>query len=177
MKHKDFEYSGTDYDLTHLHPFDWRYEHAPKEGQPQTYKCTVVFSSHCFTRDRRDGENHSADLVYPDDLGRLFDVGRYELSKQLPDIIRSLGDRICWHTHHGNFFTVELVGENGKKEEYEVYFTVSRFASRKGWLNVQIQSAYIRDENYTTSQPKKRKIGFNVIARNVQQKKTIKPPS
>jgi len=34
----------------------------------------------------------------------------------------------------------------------------------KGWLNLYMQSAYVRDSTHGTSQPKRRKIGFQVIA-------------
>ena len=62
-------------------------------------------------------------------------------------MIKSLGDRVCWHTHHGNYFTIELVTQEGEVIEYEVYFDVTR-ASRKGWLNLIVQTAYVRTEDY-----------------------------
>jgi len=48
------------------------------------------------------------------------------LSKRLPEIVRSLGERNCYHTHHGNFFTIELIDPEGNRQDYEVYFKVSR---------------------------------------------------
>jgi len=176
MKWSSFNYRGTVYDLSHLDDFEWFYIHTI-EGQPDLiYKCQVIFSSHCFTRDRLSNEPHSPDLIYPDcPDGRIFELTRYGPSKELPGIVRSLGERQCWHTSKGNYFTIDLLESSGETNDYEVYFKVSR-ASRRGWLNIQIQSAYVRDEQYQTSQPKKRKIGFNVIARNTQRGKIIKPP-
>lgn len=177
MKWNDFAYSGTVYDLTHLHPFEHHYEHTPTGGEVQVFKCHVIFSMHCFTRDLEDGDNYTADLIYPYDKDhRLFDFARYELSKQLPDIIRSLNQRPCWHTHHGTFFTIEITDQDNQKKDYEVYFSVTRASRGKGWLNLYVHSAYMRDEAHRGSQPRKRKIGFNVIAHNTQTGKRIKPP-
>jgi hypothetical protein len=40
---------------------------------------------------------------------RLFDEQRYTHSLRLPEVIRAIGDRRCFHTGHDNFFTVELI--------------------------------------------------------------------
>ena len=177
MKWNDFTYSGTVYDLTHLHPFEHRYEHTLTGGQVQVFKCHVIFSMHCFTRDLEDGDNYTAELIYPYDKDhRLFDFSRYELSKQLPDIIRSLNQRPCWHTNHNTFFTIEITDQDGQTKDYEIYFSVAK-ASRKGsWLNIYVHSAYVRDKEHGGSQPKKRKIRFIVIAHNKQKGKPIKKP-
>lgn len=175
MLWRDFNYEGIEYDLSHLHPFDLSFT-APASGKrpERTYDLQVTFSMHAFTHGMKDDEDTQG-LLYRDAREtRVFDFKRYDLSKQLPDIVKKLGERRCFHTHHGSFFTIELVGEDGQKEEYEIYFKVSR-ASQKGRLNVYIQSAYVRDDKHHTSQPKKRKIGFQVIAYNVMHGKRISP--
>lgn len=58
--------------------------------------------------------------------------------------------------------------------EYEIYFDVTK-ASRKGWLNLILESAYERTDAYATTQPRKRKIRLDVIAYNRQVGKKIKP--
>lgn len=175
MKWRPFNYEGIEYDLGHVHPFEWEFTAPAAAKRPErTYKLQVMFSMHTFTRGLKEGES-VPDLLYRDSREvRAFDFFRYELSKKLPDIVAQLGERKCYHTHHGNFFTIELVGEDGQLDDYEVYFKVSK-ASQKGWLNLFIESAYVRDDNYQTSQPKKRKIGFQVIAYNVMQGKKINP--
>ena len=175
MKWKSFNYGGIEYGLTHIHPFEWEYTAPAATKRPErTYRLQVTFSMHTFTRGLMPDE-HVPDLLYRDNREvRAFDFLRYELSKKLPEIVRELGDRRCYHTHHGNFFTIELVGEDGQLNDYEIYFKVSR-SSTKGWLNLYIESAYIRAPDYQTSQPKKRKIGFQVIAYNIMQGKGIKP--
>jgi len=37
--------------------------------------------------------------------------------------------------------------------EYEIYFDVTK-ASRKGWLNLILESAYERTDAYATTQPR-----------------------
>ena len=34
---------------------------------------------------------------------------------RLPEVIRSIGDRRCLHTGHDNFFTVELIDRNARR--------------------------------------------------------------
>lgn len=105
---------------------------------------------------------------------RVFCFERYQLSQQLPDIIRNIDQKVCWHTHHGHFFTIELQDENEAKSEYEIYFDV--YKSAKGWLTLIVKSAYLRDALHGTTQPRKRKIRFGVIARNRFENKKLRPP-
>lgn len=176
MKWRPFVYQGREYSLSHLHPFEWEYTAPAGEKRPErTYKIQVSFSMHTFTRGVKDGHKPEAKLVYRDSREtREIDFDRYELSKRLPEIVRSLGDRACYHTGHGNFFTIELIDPDGNRQDYEIYFKASR-ASRRGWLNLYVQSAYVRDSAHGTAQPKKRKIRFQVVAYNVLQGKLIKP--
>lgn len=175
MKWRPFTHQDVTYDLSHLDPFEWRYTAKASGKRPErTYKFHVTFSMHCFTRNPKDGEQITTDSWYegPKEK-RVFCFDRYELSHQLPEIIKSTGNRVCWHTHHGNFFTVELTTKEGEEVEYEVYFDVTR-ATRRGWLHLIVQSAYVRTEEYKSTRPRKRKIRLDVIAYNRQQGKPIK---
>jgi hypothetical protein len=177
MKWHDFNHQGTVYELSHLHPFEWHYTAEGVEGRrpERIYKFHVTFSMHCFSRDPLIGETIDCNLWYTGlKEKRLFCFDRHEYSKQLPDIIQSLGDRACWHSHHGNFFTIEVMTSKGEPVEYEVYFDVTR-ATRKGWLNLVIESAYVRTDDYKSTQPRKRKIRLDVIAYSRQQKKKLRP--
>ncbi|RUM94730.1 MAG: heat-shock protein [Thiothrix sp.] len=176
MKWRKFSYEGHEYDLSHLHPFVWHFDAPKKHKYPaRKYRFNVTFSMHCFTREPLRTEKVDPALLYhgPKEI-RTFCFERYDLSTQLPSIIQRLGDKSCWHTHHGNFFTVELQDPEGQKNEYEVYFDV--FRSGRGWMTLIIQSAYIRDERYETAQPRKRSVGFGVIARARQENKELRPP-
>lgn len=180
MRWRSFIHQGQAYDLSHLASFDWHYTAEASGNRPErTYKFQVNFSTHCFTRDPLPGEIVDNELWYTwDDDGkaqkRVFCFDRHDASHCLPDIIKSMGDRTCYHTHHGNYFTIELTTKKNIPVEYEVYFDVTR-ATRRGWLNLVVQSAYIRTEEYESTQPKRRKIRLDVIAYNTQAKKPIKP--
>ena len=176
MKWQPFTYQGQEYDLSHVHPFDWEYTAPATEKRPErTYKLMVQFSLHTFTRGIELGEIVDPAIIFPDDKEeRAFDFLRYTLSSQLPGIIQGLGERDCYHTHHGTFFTIEAVTPDGVASEYEVYFKLSRAERKGGWLNLYVQSAYVRDTSHGTTQPKKRKIGFQVIAYNSLHGKEIK---
>ena len=103
MQWRDFNYDGRVYDLSHLHP--------------------RIF------RGPRDGETFDPLLIYPDDYeARIFDFRRYEMSKRLPEIIQGLPARKPRHNRsRGNYFSVELVAENGDTVEYDIF---SRCGSR-----------------------------------------------
>lgn len=176
MRWQSFTHRGATYDLSHLDSFEWHYSIDASDKRPEcTYKFHVSFSMHCFTRKHLGGEMIEDSLWYEGPKERrVFCFNRYALSRRLPAIVKNMGDRACWHTRHGNFFTIELTTMEGKDIEYEVYFDVTK-ATRKGWLNLIVQSAYERTEGYVTTQPKKRKIRLAVIAYNRQRGKKINP--
>lgn len=176
MKRRPFMYEGVTYDLSHLDSFYWNYTaKADENRQEQVYKFQVTCSMHCFTRAPLPGENIEASLWYKGQKEqRVFCFDRFKLSLKLPTIIKDMGNRTCWHTHHGNFFTIDITTQEGKNIEYEVYFDITR-ASRKGWLNLIIQTAYERTEAYMTMQPRKRKIRLDVIAYKRRLGKNIRP--
>jgi len=106
------------------------------------FKVDIEFSFHCFTSRLLEVE-FDPKLKYSDAREvRVFNFERYELSKRLPDIVRSLATRKCLHTGRGNFVTVEVVGDDGQARKYLVFFEPSK-SERKGRLNLYIQSAYV----------------------------------
>jgi hypothetical protein len=140
MKWRPARIGDRTYDLCHLHPFSFDFVVAAKDGKPeQRYGIDVIFSLHCFSRGIAEGAAYLADLAYADSREvRLFDEQRYTQSLRLPEVIRSIGDRRCFHTGHDNFFTVELIDAQGERVEYTVYFKLSR-APSKGRLNLYVR--------------------------------------
>lgn len=174
MKWNSFEYRGEEYELTHLNPFQWEYKQKKEVKHPERiYRFNIRFSMHCFTTQASQGTDNALIYSGPKET-RQFCFERYELSKQLADVIRNINNKTCWHTRHGNFFTIEIQDQEGKKKDYEIYFKVHK--SEKGWLTLIVQSAYIRDENHSTTQPRKRKVRFSVIARTKMDNKKLRPP-
>ncbi len=149
-----------------------------KGGRPQQrYAIDVLFSWHCFTRGIAPGENFSRALTYSRGREtRLFDERRYHLSKKLPGILGGIGSRKCFHTGRGNFFTVELLDEEGNRIEYTIFFKVSR-RSKPRELTLRVESAYVRGGRVPLrrSHPP-RPIRFSVIAYNTATGKRIKEP-
>jgi hypothetical protein len=173
---KPFEFDGVIYDLAHLHPRSLVYQQAATGGKPEReYKVDVIFSLHCFTRGIKPDEKPHQSLLYADSRERrIFDFERYALSNRLPQIVEELYRGKCYHTERGNFFVVEVLTEQGKKLDYEVYFKASR-AATKGVVNLVVQSAYVRDVIHS-NRPKWKQISFMVILFNVSNKKPIKSP-
>lgn len=147
MKWKDFSYAGQVYGLSHLTPFSMELERPAKDNRPAaTFKVDVQFSFHCFTS-KLPTEPFDPKLKYADAREvRVFNFERYELSRRLPEIVRSLRDRKCLHTGRGNFVTVDMVANDGSIKKYHVFFEVSKSAI-KGRLNLYIQSSYVPDRD------------------------------
>jgi len=174
---KPFTFDGTTYELTHLYPRSCCYQQPAKAGKPaRSYDVDIIFSLHCFTRAIDPSETPDAAMLYGDNREtRIFDFQRYELSKRLPAILETLAQRKCYHTGKGNFFSVDVINENGTVTEYDVFFAASR-SSKKGRLNLFVQSAYGRDAQHGSNRPHKKPIGLYVILFNVLHNKPIKVP-
>jgi hypothetical protein len=170
--------AGSIYDLSHLDSFNFEFVVPEKDGRPrQLYAIEVMFSWHCFTRGIAPGEDFAKALAYSRGREtRLFDERRYHLSKKLSGIIRSIGSRKCFHTGRGNFFTVELVDEEGNRIEYTIFFKVGR-RTKPRELALRVESAYVRGDRVPLerSHPP-RPIRFSVIAYNTATGKRIKEP-
>jgi hypothetical protein len=172
MKWPAFTLKGTTYDLAHLHNQTITLTQPAKGDKPAiVYEIDVEFSHHCFTSGTTKRPLDPV-LKYCDKREcRNFDLGRYELSKQLPEIIRTLAQTKCYHSGKGNFFKVKLVDVGGKEKEYEIYFAASRSRRGNGVLKLYVQSAYIRTRG---NQPTRKPIGLFVILANTKNNKPIK---
>lgn len=172
-----FTHQGTTYDLSHLHPKLIEVVQPATGDKPaRVYKVQLIYGLHTFTRGVEPGENPDKALLYSDAReSRVFDFRRHALSAGLPAIVEGLQAQKCYHSGKGNFFVVELVGEDGQRVEYEVYFEASR-SSQRGVLNLYVQSAYVRDAEHKAGQPKKKPIGFSILLFNIQNNKPIKVP-
>jgi hypothetical protein len=171
LKWDDFKYGGVTYGLSHLYPRTLQFERQAYGDQPAViFTVDVIFSLHCFTRELLPG-TYDRKLTYSDTREtRLFDFERYELSKRLPEIIETLAQRKCFHTGYGNFVTVEVAREDGASVNYYVFFTASK-STRKGRINIYIQSAYVPDRKVgTTNKP----IRFLVILHNTMNQLPIR---
>ncbi len=126
---------GVAFDLSHLEPFEFPVMPARHAGQATV---SVSFNDHCFT-EAFNSEHHDADLLVQHASSherRAFDFVRYELSRNLPAIIRGLdGSRIA-STREGNLVRVTL--QDGTV--YPVFFTLRKVNGRRA--NLFVVSAY-----------------------------------
>jgi hypothetical protein len=167
VKWIDFNYAGRVYNLAHLHLFTLRYERPSEGSNPaEVYKVDVIFTLHCFSRAPKTWEQYDKNLIYSDgNENRISDFRRYELSKQLPEIIRSLPERKPFHnSDRRNLFTVEVITGDGVMVEYDIFFKVRKIS--KGRLELIVETAFIRDPSYASTRPKGRPIGFWIILHN-----------
>lgn len=118
----------------------------------------VSYSDHCYTKSVGGTEQ------------REFDLTRYEVSKELPDIIGGLMQRKCSFALDRTFFTIETKQQG----PYEIYFSV--YKNSFGKIALRVQSAYIRDEERLIDRPKWRTINFSTILNNVLHDKRMRPP-
>jgi hypothetical protein len=65
------------------------------------------------------------------------------------------------------------VDETGTPVEYEIYFAASK-SSRKGVVNLFVQSAYVRDPEHLANRPQRKPIRFHVILFNILNNIPIK---
>tara|TARA_B100000446_G_scaffold154174_1_gene149908 strand:- start:379 stop:954 length:576 start_codon:yes stop_codon:yes gene_type:complete len=186
IKWSDFCFQEDVYSLAHLETMEHEYvqeakgEKGAKSYKPErVYRFWIEFGLHCFTK---GPSAHKGKVLadYPEELWysdsretRIFSFERYKWSLMLPNIAKGISRSPCYHTGKGNFFVISIDQKQGNREEYEVYFKVTR-TGQKGRLRLFIESAYIRDPEHKSAQPKKNKINFFVIANNIQAKKNIR---
>jgi|GEM_PF-5845322 len=169
MKFENPTYDGTEFDLSHLGDFEHTYEVKEKpDGGTKRFRCHVTFSNHVFTKSlTKTSEPNNCDMYE----NREFCPERYGLSKLLPDLIKKIGDKQCKDTGKGNYARFEVFDDSGETKNYEIYFKVSK--TRKGWINITIQSAYVRTNvtNLSQARRKMRNIRFAIIIRNAMKAK------
>ena len=146
VKHwRNFTLDGNIYDLSHLNTQRVEYLDKRDANNPIAYSFLVTYSSHCFTKDvEGNSREESQRLMYdaPKE-SRPFNFQRYELSKQLPSIVASLGNQktlVC-HAGYGNYaiVLVRLLDSNGCEFDYFVPFAVFRESKK---LRLHVLSAY-----------------------------------
>ncbi len=152
-------------------------QEAKGDKPARAYAVEVHFSLHCFTRGFKPDQIPDPALLYSDDREvRIFDAYRWRLSHNLPRIVEGLMGRKCFHTGYGNFLTVEILNPQDRTiVKYEVFFEVSR-STRRGILNLFIQSAYVREGADAGKRRHNPPIRFSFILHNTINNIAIKIP-
>ena len=134
------------YTFAHLSPFTMRFASLSARRE---LRVNVTFSNHCFSFSPEDN------IVYPNshhllDQGgkpRIFCPIRYRLSKDLPELVRSLNNDKCYvwetKTRRNYNYSLEIVDPFGP---YHLFMKVSRSTNlRLQEVSVFIESAYHED--------------------------------
>ena len=175
VKHwRNFTLDGNIYDLSHLNTQRVEYLDERDANNPITYRFVVTYSSHCFTKDVEgiSREESQRLMYYAPKESRPFNFERYELSKQLPSIVASLGNQktlVC-HAGYGKYavIRVSLLDSNDCEVDYFVPFVAFRENNK---LRLHIQSAYPKP-----NVGKINKVGFFAIAKNLRMHKKLPQP-
>lgn len=162
------EHSGTTYPLHHLHPFRFDVQLVGTAKYPAIdVEIAIGFSMHVFTR----GTVHSDDPAwhYRDDREvRTFDLDRYTFSQCLPEVMRTLSRRKCYHAKTHNFLTLGEPDGLPVGHEYQVYFDLKRWKDKekKGGrpiILLVVQSAYAVPFGQAPRGRRRSPVGFNVL--------------
>jgi hypothetical protein len=131
-------------------------------------------SLHCFTRQMEAGDD--PDAAYSDDREqRTFDPQHYELSKQLPDIMKGLPKRRCAFAKANNYVTIELGESSGVPLRYGVFFNIRRWEKQgDDAVLIVVQSAYALDPAKQT--PGIGRIGFQALVGHALRGTRPHPP-
>ena len=91
--------TGETRSLKHLRPFTVTYN-IRVDGEPVEVGLNVHFTNHCFTRSKKE-EDPAESVLYRErhrqgEVERVFCQNRWGFSQGLPDIIKSLPDKLCF---------------------------------------------------------------------------------
>lgn len=166
-KHPPRRYGDELWTFDHLQAFAMKVE-VEQSAAPVVFDLVVLFSNHCFSREKKAGEMVDDSLAVMDgSIHRVMDKQRYELSRQyLPQLVCDLPARHIRvaDPSRPNFVTLELQPAipGGEPLHYALFFEVKKDRSRKRRMLLRIQSAYIL-ENPSKRLLNAEKMRFHVI--------------
>lgn len=142
------------YALDHLHPIIEQHAFPPRPapaGRPAVpgvqFPVRVHYSHHCFTIALEAAGHNRIEEIY-EDLGRheerIFNIRRWELSKQLPGVVKKLLSKElrCYQTRHANYIIADL--GVAAPDVYRIYFSTSKWTTG---VALFIESAYPTQDN------------------------------
>jgi hypothetical protein len=164
--------NGVIKDLSHLTSFAHTYNFPAKNDHPTaSFEVRIVFSDHCYTKGYPTESVSDRSHVVSEGIGangkieaRVFDDSRYQDSLTLPNVVKTLHQRIYSFGRNDNFFTI-TVG-SGKKRY--VFFTASKYSSGK--IILKIESVHDR-----VGQIEINKADFFVILSDASQGRIARP--
>jgi hypothetical protein len=155
-------FAGEVISLDHLEPFHLM---VPTQAKPSGVRIDVVFSNHCFS-EVFDPARHVGPRVEIADgrVRRVFDKGRYQLSRALPEIVRGLPSAPVFQTPEANFVRIVIpVPAGGPGTEYRMFFRLKKDGVVGADLKLRVESAYCPSPGQALSTAFMSKVRFTVL--------------
>lgn len=132
--------AGKDYDLGHLDPFTLKV--TPKVEGADTYVVRTTFGFHTFTRDLTEEDKPDLHITHQGEK-RCFCTDRYDLSRELPDLIRYASGGRVYFSQRANFLIVESLAD--KNAPYVAFFRIEKAKKADGYdVAMFVTSAHLR---------------------------------
>ncbi|MBD1574837.1 heat-shock protein, partial [Vibrio sp. S17_S38] len=115
---KNFELGGIDYNFSHLNAKKITFTRPERSEQ---YTLFFTISHHVFTKGIEDDDEIELHWIYPHPTDkRQFDLIRYKLSLNLPQIIETLPEQFCYHGGYSRYCCCKIHQEDGTEIYYQV---------------------------------------------------------
>ena len=149
-------YGGTGLHFDHLQSRDLI---CTTLARPGGVRIRVSFSCHCFTETYLQDRHKDRPFLIDGGRKRAFCPTRFEMSRQLPELIDSLPAAQVYLTPESNFMRLGA----GDTTEYRMYFSLKRLSRGPYDLKLYVQSAYPL-ERPGLALTKMQKVRFKVLA-------------
>jgi hypothetical protein len=135
-------------------------------------KIETRFSNHVFTIGFDPEVHQKSQIVIRDSSGpRVFDPDRYEMSLQLPDLIRSLPKcKVTQNPAERNYVYAAVFPADSY---YHAFFTVQKADKPSGDLKLHVESAYSKATPVPNYNPPRR-IRFDALATKTYHKEPVR---
>jgi hypothetical protein len=162
---KPVVHDGKEVSIDHLAPMTIT---CPCEPIGRELLIDVIFANHCYTEKFIDGVHEIEQIILTEaqDRHRVFCPIRYELSHQLPALIRELPNHKVHQTSQARNY-VYIVALRIRNKPYEIYFMLQRAGvDSRADLRLTIESAYV-DDNGSNVRKRPNKIRLMILAHKV----------
>ncbi len=152
--------NGLTIDLAHLEPTTLS---CPIPGRAGDLQINVRFSNHCFTEEF-DPDRHETGLKIMDHKRpRAFSQRRYELSRNLPDMIAALPRAKVHQTQERRNYLYFTMLASLAGAEYQMFFTLKKAYGRRYDLELFVESAYLVDDGLARKLKRPHAIRFAIL--------------
>ena len=135
---------GSALDLSYLSPFVFECS-TPGEAKPEFLTVNVRYSNHVFSEAFDDAAHTEDTAIWDHKRKRAFCQERYDLSFELPKLLRDLGNAKVHQTaSRRNYLYFRALSQLAGRQ-YQIYFTLKKQRTRRSDLDLFVESAYASD--------------------------------